>query len=240
MAGVSRLQYTPEIKIVRLMCTGRVDPALVARAFSKKLDGLLVVGCYFGDCHYISGNYQAQAKLDMTRRLLKHVGVHEDRLAFRQCSSGEASVFVRLVTEFDQRIRELGPIGHGADPVQAPKLFEKIQTAEAVLAGEKIRWVIGKRAPFLTAGNMYGEVFTEHEFNRAIDMIIVEETEVQEILARLRKGAASVKDLAQSLAIPPERVFRYMLALKRRGMVALQEITGRTPLFQAVPQPETC
>jgi len=83
---------------------------------------------------------------------------------------------------------------------------------------------------------MYGEIFTEHEFNRAIDMIVVEETEVQEILGKLREGAQSVKDLAKALAIPTERVFRYITALKRKDMVALEDVSGRTPIFQLVPQ----
>jgi len=218
------------------MCTGRVDPAIVAKAFKKGLDGLLVVGCYFGDCHYITGNFQAKAKIDMTRKIFKHIGVHEDRLSFRQCSSGEASVFVQLVTEFDAKIRELGPLGKGGDPLKAPEIFDKLEAAEAVLDGEKIRWVIGKRSPFLETGNKYGEIFTEHEFNRAIDMIIVEEMEVQEILRKLKEGAQSVKDLAKTLAIPSERVFKYITALKRKNMVTLDKISGRTPLFQLVPQ----
>jgi len=218
------------------MCTGRIDPALVAEAFLKGLDGLLVVGCYFGDCHYISGNYQAKAKLDMTRKLFKHIGMNEERLSFRQCSSGEGSVFVDIVTDFDAKLRSLGPLGGEGDRVRGPDLFKKLEAARAVLASEKIRWVIGKRTPFLTSGNMYGEVFTEHEFNRAIDMIIVEEMEVQEILGQLRKGAKSIKDLASDLAIPSERVFRYITALKRKGMVALDKIAGQSPLFQIVPQ----
>jgi NADH-quinone oxidoreductase subunit E len=218
------------------MCTGRVDPAMVARAFKKGLDGLLVVGCYFGDCHYITGNFQAKAKMDMTRKVLQHIGVNAQRLAFRQCSSGEASVFVELVREFDEKIRELGPLGGDGDTVKSPEILKKLETAEAVLAGEKIRWIIGKRTPFLESGNMYGEVFTEHEFSRAIDMIIVEETEVQEILGKLREGAQSVKDLAKALAIPSERVFRYINALKRKDMVALEKVSGRTPVFQLVPQ----
>ena len=218
------------------MCTGRIDPAIVAGAFKKGLDGLLVVGCYFGDCHYISGNYQARAKMDFTRRLFRHIGVNEDRLAFRQCSSGEASVFVDLINKFHEKIRELGPIGGGGDRLKAPEIFKKLKTARAVLAGEKIRWVIGKRTPFLESGNMYGEIFTEHEFNRAIDMIIVEETEVQEVLGLLREGARSVKDLARASAIPTERVFRYISALKRKDRVALQKVSGRSPIFQLVPQ----
>ena len=216
------------------MCTGRMDPAAVARAFKKGLDGLMVVGCYFGDCHYISGNYQAQAKIDITRKLLEYIGVNKERLVFRQCSSGEASVFVELVSKFDAKIKELGPIGDGGDPLKAPEIFEKLKIAEAVLAGEKIRWVIGKRTPFLESGNIYGEIFTKHEFNRAIDMIIVEETEVQEILARLKGGSRSVKDLAEDLAMPSERVFRYVTALVRKEMIQLEKVDDRTPMYQLI------
>jgi coenzyme F420-reducing hydrogenase delta subunit len=218
------------------MCTGRLDPALIAKAFKNGLDGLVVVGCYFGDCHYISGNYQAQARITMTRKLLKHIGVNEDRLAFRQCSSGEASVFVEIVSAFDATIKKLGPIGQGGDPLNAPEIFKKLEVAEAVLAGEKFRWILGKRTPFLTTGNIYGEIFTEHEFGRAMDMIIVEETEVQEILLTLKEGAQSVKDLAVALSIPAEKVFRYVTALKRKGMVAMEGISERSPLFQLAPQ----
>jgi biotin operon repressor len=209
-----------------------MDPAIVADSFKKGLDGLIVIGCYFGDCHYISGNHQAKAKIDMTRKLLKHIGVNEERLVFSQCSSGEASVFVDIVTRFDENIKALGPIGGEGDRLSAPEIFEKLEIARAVLAGEKMRWVIGKRTPFLESGNMYGEIFTEHEFNRAIDMIIIEETDTQEILFKLGQGAHSVKDLASELSIPTERVFRYVTALKRKGMVALEKVSGRTPIFQ--------
>ncbi len=232
MAGVSRLQYTPEIKSVRIMCSGRMDPATLARALQKGLDGLLIVGCHFGDCHYITGNVQAKIKIDMTRRLLKHIGVNEERLAFQQCSSGEAAVFVELVTRFAEKIRGLGPIGAGEDRLQAPEIFKKLEAAEAVLAGEKMRWVIGKQSEFLESGNKYGEIFTEHEFMRAIDMVIVEETEVQEILGRLKAGPQSVKGLAATLAMPSERVFKYITALKRRELIQLEKVDGRTPLYQ--------
>ena len=214
------------------MCTGRVDPATAVRALKKGLDGLMVIGCHFGDCHYISGNVQASMKMDMTRRLLKHVGVNEDRLVFKQCSSGEAALFVELVTQFNDNIRKLGPVGAGGDAFEAPEIFNKLDAAEAVLAGEKMRWVIGKKTEFIESGNKYGEVFTEHEFNRAIDMIIVEETETQEILGKLKGGAKSVKDLSRALAIPSERVFRYVTALNRRELIKLDQLSGRTPLYQ--------
>ncbi len=217
------------------MCTGRIDPATVAKAFKKGLDGLLVMGCYFGDCHYISGNVQAKAKMEITRKLFKYIGVNQERLSFKQCSSGEASVFVELANEFDEKIRSLGPLGGEGDRLKSPEIFKKLEAAEAVLAGEKIRWVIGKRTEFLGTGNKYGEVFTEHEFNRAIDMIIVEETEVQEILGKLREDAQSVKDLARALAIPTERVFRYITALRRKKMIELEKVSGRTPFYRLEP-----
>lgn len=207
---------------------------MVAKAFNRGLDGLMVVGCHFGECHYVSGNVEAKAKMDMTRRLFKHIGVNEDRLAFRQCSSSEASLFVKLVSEFDELIRTLGPLGGDGDTLKAPEIFKKLETAEAALAREKIRWMIGKRTPFLDSGNQYGEVFTEHEFNRTIDMIIMEEMEVQEILSKLKEGTQSVKDLANALVIPPERVFKYILALKRKNFVALDSVSGQSPMYQLV------
>jgi len=213
-----------------------MDPATVAKAFKKGLDGLMIVGCHFGDCHYITGNVQAKIKIDMTRRLFKYIGVSEERLGFQQCSSGEAAVFVKLMTEFAEKIRSLGPIGKGGDALQAPEIFKKLEAAEAVLAGEKMRWVIGKKTEFLESGNKYGEIFTEHEFNRAIDMILVEEIEIQEILGQLNEGARSVKDLADALAIPSERVFRYITALNRKNMTRLEKVSGKTPLYEIVPQ----
>jgi hypothetical protein len=209
-----------------------MDPATLARAFKKGLDGLLIVGCHFGDCHYITGNFQAKLKIDMTLRLLNYIGINEERLSFQQCSSGEAAVFVELVTRFSEKIRGIGPIGGAGDTLQGPELLRKLAAAEAVLAGEKMRWVIGKKTEFLESGNKYGEIFTEHEFTRAIDMIVVEETETQEILAQLESGSRSVKDLAATLAMPSERVFRYITALKRRELIQLEKVDGRTPLYQ--------
>jgi len=214
------------------MCTGRVDPATVAGAFKKGLDGIMVIGCHFGDCHYITGNVQAKIKIETARRLFKHIGVNEDRLAFRQCSSGEAAIFVELVSKFNERIRSLGPIGGGGDVLKAPEIFKKLEAAEAVLAGEKMRWVIGKKTEFMESGNKYGEIFTEHEFDRAIDMIIVEEFETQEILGKLKERAQSVKGLAETLAIPSQRVFRYVTALNRKEMIQLEKVDGRTPMYQ--------
>ena len=214
------------------MCTGRLDPVIITESFLKGADGILVVGCHFGDCHYVNGNYHTKARMDMLKKLFKHIGVNEDRIDFKQCSSGEAALFVEIVTGFDKRIKEIGPLGEDGDSLKKPEIFHKLEIAKRVLSGEKMRWVMGKRMPFLESGNMYGEIFTEQEFNRAIDMIIVEETDVQEILDRLMRGPASIKGLSEELKIPSPRLFRYMIALKRKGFVKIKEISNHTPIFQ--------
>ena len=220
------------------MCTGRIDPATVAGAFKKGVDGIMVVGCYFGDCHYITGNHQAQAKMNMTQKLLAYNGMNPERVRFAQCSSGEASRFVELVTEFQGKIRELGPLGNGSDKFEGEALTRKLEVAENVLAGEKMRWVIGKRSVFMEEGNKYGEIYTDHEFSRAIDMVMVEETHVQEILQNLGDAPQSVRSLAEKTGLPAERVFRYVTALKRKEMVALDHMAGRTPVYAIIPQEE--
>jgi hypothetical protein len=170
--------------------------------------------------------------MDMTGRLLRHIGVNRERLAFRQCSSGEAVTFVEMAAQFAEKIHSLGPIGGSGDNLGAPEIFTKLAAAEAVLSGEKMRWVIGKQTEFLESGNKYGEIFTQHEFSRAIDMVIVEETEIQEILNQLKETACSIKELAAALNMPPDRVFRYITALNRKKLIDVKMIEDRTPLYQ--------
>ena len=106
------------------MCTGRVDPTMIAEAFINGADGAMVVGCHFGDCHYITGNVQGKIKVELTVRVLDYVGLSPNRVTFDQCSSAEGERFVRLVTAFESGIRELGPLGTG-DGLPLAELKEK-------------------------------------------------------------------------------------------------------------------
>jgi len=217
------------------MCTGRVDPTMIAKAFVYGADGVMVVGCYFGDCHYIIGNVQGKIKVGLAARVLDYVGLNPGRVAFEQCSSAESERFVELVSTFDQGIRELGPLGSG-DRLAAGALQEKLEAARAALAGEKLRWVVGKFVEFTTTGNKYGELFTEHEMWRTLDTIIMDEVATHQILAQLGQRAASVKQLASWLQLPAHRVLRYVLALQRRGFVQLAGVEGSSPLYELAEQ----
>ena len=108
-AGVSRIQHQPHFRIIRVMCSGRVQPSFVLRAFEKGADGVLVSGCHFGDCHYISGNERAVEQFEITRRLVRLLGLEEGRLRLEWISAAEGPRFAQVINEFTDQVRALGP-----------------------------------------------------------------------------------------------------------------------------------
>ena len=116
LAGTSRLSYPSNMKVIRVMCSGRVDPSLILKAFSLGIDGVLVTGCHFGDCHYIAGNYKAGRRIELTRNIIEGLGIEPDRLQLSWVSASEGARFAEVVTEFTERIRALGPLRDGKYP----------------------------------------------------------------------------------------------------------------------------
>jgi len=109
LAGVSRYQYPPTIRIVRVMCSGRVDPAFILEAFKGGIDGVLVTGCHIGDCHYLKGNEFAKERIERYQKVLKMMGL-EKRFKLEWVSASEGKRFSDLITEFSNEIKELGPL----------------------------------------------------------------------------------------------------------------------------------
>lgn len=109
-AGVSRAQYPANIRIVRVMCSGRIDPLFVARAFEHGADGVLVAGCHPGDCHYVSGNNFAQDRFASFARLLNFFGIDERRFRLDWVSGAEGARFATIVSEMTEELRALGPL----------------------------------------------------------------------------------------------------------------------------------
>jgi F420-non-reducing hydrogenase iron-sulfur subunit len=108
-AGVSRLQHQPHFRMIRVMCSGRIQPGFVLRAFEKGADGVLVSGCHFGDCHYISGNEHAVEQFDKTKNVVKLLGLDQGRLRLEWISAAEGGRFAAIINEFTDQVRELGP-----------------------------------------------------------------------------------------------------------------------------------
>lgn len=116
LAGSSRLQYPETIRIVRVPCSGRVDPAFVLKAFRRGFDGVMVLGCHPGDCHYAKGNYYARRRIALLQDLLKALGLPEERFHFEWVSASEGNRFAELVQEFTEKIRKLGPFKGVVNP----------------------------------------------------------------------------------------------------------------------------
>jgi F420-non-reducing hydrogenase iron-sulfur subunit len=109
VAGTSRIHYPPNVRIIRVMCSGMVDPVYVLRAFETGFDGVLIAGCHIGDCHYISGNVKAQDRIAQLRRLLHTLGLEEERLRLEWISAAEGGGFAETIKELVGQLRELGP-----------------------------------------------------------------------------------------------------------------------------------
>jgi F420-non-reducing hydrogenase iron-sulfur subunit len=109
LAGVSRLQYPPNLRIIRVMCSGMVHPNQVMDALTKGADGVLVCGCHPGDCHYQEGNLKAEARADAIKLMLQDFGIEEDRFRLEWVSASEGPRFAQVVTEMTEKLKELGP-----------------------------------------------------------------------------------------------------------------------------------
>jgi len=110
LAGTSRLQYPPSVRIIRLMCSGAVDPVYVCRALAEGADGVLIGGCHIGDCHYIEGNFYARRKFALLKNLMGYTGLEPGRLHFSWISSAEATRYVEVAVEVVEAVRRLGPL----------------------------------------------------------------------------------------------------------------------------------
>ena len=110
LAGVSRLKYAPNVRVIRVMCSGRVDPQFVMEAFAKGADGVLLGGCHPGDCHYAEGNYKTLRRMKMLERMLKAMGVEDGRFRLEWISGAEGDKVRTVVNDMTEKVRALGPL----------------------------------------------------------------------------------------------------------------------------------
>ena len=109
LAGISRIQYPPNIRVIRVPCSGAVNPLYILKALREGADGVLVSGCHPGDCHYLSGNYFARRKFFILHELLQWVGIEKDRVQFSWVSASEGQKFSQVVEETVEKVKKLGP-----------------------------------------------------------------------------------------------------------------------------------
>jgi F420-non-reducing hydrogenase iron-sulfur subunit len=110
LAGTARMKYPPNLRVIRVMCSGRVDPNFVLEALARGADGVLVLGCHPGDCHYTEGNYKCQRRIPLTRKLAEQMGIDPRRIRLEWVSASEGARFTQVVTDFTEQVRALGPL----------------------------------------------------------------------------------------------------------------------------------
>ena len=171
MAGVSRLQYTTEIRLIRVMCSGRVDLEFVLRAFLNGSDGVFVGGCRLNECNYSThGNYDALNMVLLCRRIMEHVGLNPERLKIEFMSSAEGILFADVMREFGNTVKELGPLGQG-EGIDRSKL--KSRLAEITKLVPYIKMMKNEKlASRLKTPEEYDTLFTKDEIDRLFSEVI--------------------------------------------------------------------
>jgi len=233
LAGISGIQYKPDVRIIRVMCSGRIDPVIIAEAFSKGADGVFCGTCLADECRNITGNVQTESKVYVTSLVLERAGILPRRLTLKMISPADSKYFVNHISEFINEITSLGKIGKGEN-LKEDEFVLKMEAVTNVLYGKKIRWLAGKRSDFKNKGNFYREVFTSHELDRMFKEVVMDEYDSQEMLLRVKQAPLTVKDLSQKMNLPSHRVLRQMANMRKMGLVDIAGVIDGSPLWRFV------
>jgi len=233
LAGVSRISYPTNIRIIRLMCSGRVDPVIVLETLAQGADGVMVMGCHIGDCHYITGNLQAERKIDMLKKLLARTGLEVERLRLEWVSASEGGRFAELVKEFTEQIRKLGPSPLAGDKPDK-NILAGVLAAKAAAEDFRLRLLVGREKTMIDDGNVYGEEVSEEELDKILDEILDAEYVRNRIYLWVKEQPLSVKELSKRLDLDSQTVLRHIVVMRRRGLIAVDRVEGTSPLYTAL------
>jgi len=200
------------------MCSGRVDPAFVLRAFSNGVDGVFIGGCHINDCHYVTeGNYDAYGMVQMLRKLLEHIGIDPERLRLEWVSAGEGIRFAEIMNEYGGKIKEFGPLGQkeGLSESQVKSRIEglaRIVPYLKLVERERLR-------PEVRTEEGYHKYFAGDEFNGLFNKLIGEKLAISEIVSLLRDKPLSTGKIAEVLGMTPSEVSGHINTASKHGLV---------------------
>ena len=232
LAGVSRIQYPSNIRVIRVMCSGRVDPTFVIEALLQKIDGVLVLGCHLGDCHYISGNYEAEIKMKMLKKMLSLIGL-EGRLRLDWVSAAEGNRFAQFVTDFTENIRKLGP-SPVKDEKRSKEVIDDLNAIKHALCDQRLRALVARQRLITQDANVYEEKFDSEKYEQILIDAIEKEFVRHKILVKIKDKGKSVPDIAKEINIEPHLVLRHIVKLRSRGLVDVDEINEEIPTFISI------
>jgi F420-non-reducing hydrogenase iron-sulfur subunit len=222
MAGVSRLQYATDIRLIRVMCSGRIDLAFVLRAFSNGMDGVFIGGCRLNECNYVThGNFDALANVHLCKKLLEHIGVNPDRLRIEFLSAGEGVLLTEVINDFTDKVKQLGPLGK-SEGIDENGLKLKLEAVNKLVP--YIRLVERERLRVPSKSEeAYNEFFTSDEVNKLFTELIGDKLAISQITSLLRERPLSTGEISEILGLKPSEVSRHMNSSSRQGLVRYDE-----------------
>ena len=220
LAGVSRFQYPPALRVIRLMCSGRVDLEFIFRAFARKADGVFIGGCHLNDCHYNpEGNYDALGNSLIAKRILANIGVNPERLRLEWVSAGEGTRFAEVMHELSAKIKSLGPFG-SSEGKPIAELQAGLQAATDLVPYIKLvereRFRVQERTE-----ESYHKLFASAEFERLFQELILDKLTMGRIMGCVRTRPLAAADIAAGLRLPAPDILRHLHVLAQRGLVRI-------------------
>ena len=236
LAGVSRVQYPPNVKVIRVMCSGRIDPTLIFEALRSGLDGVLIAGCHIGDCHYQTGNYQTKRRFFALMEALQLSDIDPGRVRLEWVSASEGARFGEVITSFTNQIKALGPNPVKAGGPEGEIIKSQLEALKQIFQTHGARTLIGKEGELTEKGNVYEEIIELEEYETIIKETMYIQYIRNFILVRSKTKPVKIKDIAADLKIDPKIVTAEMSALMKRNLLALDSLDGTTPMFQSLVQ----
>ena len=200
------------------MCTGRVDLAFVLRALLKGADGVIIGGCWPGECHYVTeGNYDALGNMHLCKKLLQLVGLSPDRLRLEWIAASEGSRFAEVMSEFAKLLAELGPLGRDEEIDEASVKF-RLRALNQLVPYLKLVEREKLRVP-TKSEEAYHEFYNSEEVKRLFDDLIVEKLAISQILLALEEKPLSTAEISEVVGLNTSEVSRHMNSSSRQGFV---------------------
>jgi coenzyme F420-reducing hydrogenase delta subunit len=200
------------------MCTGRVDLAFVVRAFAQGADGVIIGGCWPGECHYVTeGNYDALANVHLCKKLMGHIGLDPERLRIEWIAASEGSRFAEVMSDFAGMLRDLGPLGSN-EGIDEAELTTRLEAVARLVPFVKLVEREKLRAPEKTEQTV-NEFYASDEANRVFDELIADRITVTRILLALEEGPLSTGEISEALGLSPSEVSKHMMTSSRQGFV---------------------
>jgi len=210
------------MKVIRVMCSGRVDPEFVLRAFSNGNDGVFMGGCWLGECHYVTeGNYDALSVMHLCKKLLNQIGLNPDRLRLEWVSASEGNRFAEVVTEFTGNLKEMGPLGTG-EGIDKETLKFRLEAVKKILPYIKLVEREKLRVRFKNK-EQYEEFFSSDELNHLFEEMIVDKLAISQITTLLRESPRTTGEIAEILGLNASQVSKHLNESTRYRLVKFDD-----------------